>query len=357
MHEEDRLSRHGELTNASSASNDPLATNSSTPQCRHGRVRFASTVLVTEIPCLPHLVLPKPVTSPMGKPLSPPDVEEEHTEPDTNGHQVMVPFSSLSDDYFDSVGHLTDDADFEPHPSRRKQPPSDPSASDGPSTATRQKRRQNASSKRPRGEQNGCVEKRGNEQHVVNCCSTPMLDATANGASDPDCKQLNSPDDERRLCRGKRKRPTESDCARKVLKVGNASTPTSDCLQEGDDHGNGVANGANGRAAHIEENKSDNEATDLDDMFGDLVKRKAAKRADVEKKMKEVEAMGNNEKGLKGGDEVNSAKGKKNGKTKAKRSATRLTEDGLRILTYDDIAADQPPGLNGDCPFDCSCCF
>lgn len=35
----------------------------------------------------------------------------------------------------------------------------------------------------------------------------------------------------------------------------------------------------------------------------------------------------------------------------------RYTEDGLRILTEDDIKAENTLDLNGDCPFDCSCCF
>jgi Eukaryotic protein of unknown function (DUF1764) len=36
----------------------------------------------------------------------------------------------------------------------------------------------------------------------------------------------------------------------------------------------------------------------------------------------------------------------------------RYTEDGLRILTEDDIKAENASSaLNGECPFDCSCCF
>eukprot|EP00172_Hildenbrandia_rubra_P002013 Plantae.Rhodophyta-Hildenbrandia_rubra.ctg26621.p1 GENE.Plantae.Rhodophyta-Hildenbrandia_rubra.ctg26621~~Plantae.Rhodophyta-Hildenbrandia_rubra.ctg26621.p1 ORF type:complete len:542 (+),score=114.01 Plantae.Rhodophyta-Hildenbrandia_rubra.ctg26621:89-1714(+) len=35
----------------------------------------------------------------------------------------------------------------------------------------------------------------------------------------------------------------------------------------------------------------------------------------------------------------------------------RYSSDGLRVYTVDEIAADQPDGLNGSCPFECSCCF
>jgi hypothetical protein len=35
----------------------------------------------------------------------------------------------------------------------------------------------------------------------------------------------------------------------------------------------------------------------------------------------------------------------------------RYTKDGLRILTEDDIKAENTQDLNGECPFDCSCCF
>lgn len=35
----------------------------------------------------------------------------------------------------------------------------------------------------------------------------------------------------------------------------------------------------------------------------------------------------------------------------------RFTDDGLRIYTYEEIMRDQPPNLNGPCPFECSCCF
>lgn len=35
----------------------------------------------------------------------------------------------------------------------------------------------------------------------------------------------------------------------------------------------------------------------------------------------------------------------------------RYTEEGFRVMSVDEIAADQPAGLNGSCPFDCSCCY
>ncbi|KAA8494759.1 hypothetical protein FVE85_3000 [Porphyridium purpureum] len=40
-----------------------------------------------------------------------------------------------------------------------------------------------------------------------------------------------------------------------------------------------------------------------------------------------------------------------------KAGPARYTDEGYRVWTYDEIAADQPEGLNGPCPWDCSCCF
>lgn len=88
---------------------------------------------------------------------------------------------------------------------------------------------------------------------------------------------------------------------------------------------------------------------DLDNMFGNLVRMKAANRASHEKKAKL-------EKQLQNGEDSNLVSSQR-AKSNSKKSPSRFTEDGLRIMTYDEIAADQPPGLNGECPFDCACCF
>ncbi len=84
---------------------------------------------------------------------------------------------------------------------------------------------------------------------------------------------------------------------------------------------------------------------DLEDMFAGLVKSKAERRAAAVKKEKTL------------GEEASKKKPNGASPSRASGNAIRYTEDGLRVYTYDDIAADQPKGLNGPCPFDCSCCF
>lgn len=92
--------------------------------------------------------------------------------------------------------------------------------------------------------------------------------------------------------------------------------------------------------------KQDSDKEEIDNMFVDLVKLRAVKKtADSSKlgaSVKQNEAVGKAE----------------NGKTrKVGGGPTKYTEDGLRIVTYEEMAADQPKGLNGPCPFDCSCCL
>lgn len=106
----------------------------------------------------------------------------------------------------------------------------------------------------------------------------------------------------------------------------------------------------NGDAQKASSSDSEDEE-ELDNLFGDLVKQRAARKAkQLEQQEKEQQEKEQQEK--------RSPKKVKNGATgKHRSSPARYTKDGLRILTYDDIAADQPKGLNGACPFDCSCCF
>lgn len=92
--------------------------------------------------------------------------------------------------------------------------------------------------------------------------------------------------------------------------------------------------------------KRDNDKEEIDSMFVDLVKLRASRKATDNFNLKAIdqrdEAIGNT----------------KNGRTKKTVGGpTRYTEDGLRIVTYEELATDQPKGLNGPCPFDCSCCF
>lgn len=114
----------------------------------------------------------------------------------------------------------------------------------------------------------------------------------------------------------------------------------------GSENGNGLDSGkgeglANGDGNN---NKDDHDAEEIESLFGDLSKRKAAIKGRQSSKQKESSRKGPKE--------------RENGKKKRSHdSPARYTEDGLRIVTIDDIAADQPEGLNGKCPFDCSCCF
>ncbi|CDF37756.1 unnamed protein product [Chondrus crispus] len=100
---------------------------------------------------------------------------------------------------------------------------------------------------------------------------------------------------------------------------------------------------ANGNGPKATSSDSDDEE-EIDDLFDDLVKQRAANKAtQLAQRQKEQQAK---------------PSPKKNGKTKKHQGLpARYTDDGLRILSYDDIAADQPKGLNGACPFECSCCY
>lgn len=88
------------------------------------------------------------------------------------------------------------------------------------------------------------------------------------------------------------------------------------------------------------------EDVDIDAMFAGLSKAKKARRV-------------SNERGANVQDgDVNGTVSKDAAGTNTKRTqGPRFTEEGFRIMSYDDIKADQPNGLNGKCPFDCSCCF
>jgi hypothetical protein len=39
------------------------------------------------------------------------------------------------------------------------------------------------------------------------------------------------------------------------------------------------------------------------------------------------------------------------------RTRSARTEEGYRVFSLEELATDQPEGLNGPCPFDCNCCF
>lgn len=84
---------------------------------------------------------------------------------------------------------------------------------------------------------------------------------------------------------------------------------------------------------------------ELEDLFSGLKKSKAKQREAVAA-AKSVDAS---KQKVKNGVPASMLKKKLNG--------PRFTEEGLRVYTYDEIAEDQPSGLNGPCPFECSCCY
>lgn len=90
---------------------------------------------------------------------------------------------------------------------------------------------------------------------------------------------------------------------------------------------------------------NDDDDMDLDDIFADVSSRKAKKAKALENK--QVAKNGVNKKSKDGSPEVKVAR----------KGGRRYTEEGYRIMTMEEIAADQPKGLKGECPFDCSCCF
>lgn len=104
---------------------------------------------------------------------------------------------------------------------------------------------------------------------------------------------------------------------------------------------------------------NDNDDNDIDNLFATLVKVKAANKASKEAKAREDQ----NEKRRKN-DDVGAGrrspvkpKSRTSASASLKSGARRYTEEGFRIMSMEEIASDQPPGLNGSCPFDCSCCF
>lgn len=113
-------------------------------------------------------------------------------------------------------------------------------------------------------------------------------------------------------------------------------------------NGKAAANGApvkdaklSEAAVSVEKKSNDTDAegmSDLDALFAGLSKKKAAnKKSPQEKQLKKKGASPLSKHGAGGG--------------------IKYTDDGLRVYTMDEIAADQPKELSGPCPFECSCCF
>lgn len=89
----------------------------------------------------------------------------------------------------------------------------------------------------------------------------------------------------------------------------------------------------------------DDDGVDLDSIFAKVSKRKAQKSKILENG--QIEKNGIKYKTKDGSYDIKASR----------KGGRRYTEEGYRIMTMDEIAADQPKGLHGECPFDCSCCF
>uniref|UniRef100_A0A7S3A2X9 DUF1764 domain-containing protein n=1 Tax=Rhodosorus marinus TaxID=101924 RepID=A0A7S3A2X9_9RHOD len=84
--------------------------------------------------------------------------------------------------------------------------------------------------------------------------------------------------------------------------------------------------------------RTSNKSEEIDDLFKGKKKKKPSTETGVNARSQ-------------------SLKSSRGGRRQPDSEEIRYTEDGLRIYTYDDLKRDQPEGLNGPCPFDCSCCF
>lgn len=120
-------------------------------------------------------------------------------------------------------------------------------------------------------------------------------------------------------------------------------------------HATAVPHASDPRLAHgngslakdvMRSSAGDSDEEEIDNMFVDLVKHRAAKRAAQSFKTADSERLN------KVAHETENGRAKK-----VVNRPTRYTEDGLRIVTFEELAADQPKGLGGPCPFECSCCF
>ncbi|PXF43890.1 hypothetical protein BWQ96_06356 [Gracilariopsis chorda] len=97
------------------------------------------------------------------------------------------------------------------------------------------------------------------------------------------------------------------------------------------------------------DHSTDREDSEIDTMFGELVRQKAQKKLEKGRRVNLREDSIKSPKKQASKTEIN--------RPQQKKGPTRYTEEGFRIMTYDEIKADQPLGLNGECPFDCSCCY
>lgn len=322
-----------------------------TPVKRRQSVTFADDVLVTEIPAAAGDTLPRPVSSPIGVAVSESAIAKQRLgEMMTGVGNRRVPkrgrFITFAEEWSDSSDDDDDDPEFvpsldsdgdavlpAPRVARRIRPmrvPGGPGSSDEDQNSEdspggkSKKRKTNAKRRKP-NVQPGEASPNGDKPQAPK--KNDGRQAPASPASEDGIEKA-SPQSSRKK-------------KRKHFHGEGSPTKTS----QGKDPEVTPERPANGHASSPLASR-DGDEDEIDSLFGDLVKHRAAKKARIAwQAAKEQQAGG-------------SPKPVRNGKTKKHRdSPARYTEDGLRIVTYDDMAADQPKGLNGACPFDCSCCF
>ncbi|KAI0562063.1 hypothetical protein FGB62_67g010 [Gracilaria domingensis] len=360
------------------------------------RVRFADNVSVTEIPTVPEHSLPKPVSSPTGVRL----VKDTENDPPLDAALLGVcgdmqhAFTLLcaSDDDYDE----DDDPDFVPgvlaehadvqlpvavrpkrrlipqqlpvpdtsaskpakahnNPSHNSSHNSSPASTPPKSCSSRDKplkqsaeHNKNASSSKPNGIVKSPKRKRSHSKMLST--ENEKSPSASPDAAESKTSPINASDSPRRRKKKKRKlsntaqtdnsaqhqpkSPTPADNKHSPKKVqptaGQAQSnvnspqlnPVLATVQVNKQNG-AVANGAS-------------EDSDIDDMFGQMVRRKAQVRAEQRNRKKVANA--NAEKPVGDGDK---------GKSHKRKGPTRYTEEGFRIMSYDEIKADQPAGLNG----------
>ena len=86
-------------------------------------------------------------------------------------------------------------------------------------------------------------------------------------------------------------------------------------------------------SAQTQEQSSDND--EMSDIFSGLKKPMRSSRRADRNQIKSISSNG----------------------TRNPRGRPKVTEEGWKVYSMDELKADQPENLNGPCPFDCSCCF
>lgn len=347
-----------------------------TPMKKKPSVRFAGQVMVTEIPLAADQSLPKPLSSPIGVPLSEKDSDDDGDDVEDFPSSTPIPFALLTEDTFadddDSDPEFTPDHDLLidtaamkiKRPRRRIVAKRLSDSFDDPQAQSRAKILQSDNLDKRKRIKNGtanfepptasaALDSSSSPQSPSNPKTSPTKnnDSNTQPVLDPDVGTG-------RKSRKKRKRMhdnalTKTEPSAKTQRV----RPAKEALTDAKTNGHSVQH----KEGSTETTSSDRPENgldrrrkgtdndgDLDDMFGDMVKQRAVNKAAKERRIKSARAAT---------EKTGSPRKSKDKYKQGPTGPARYTEDGLRIVSYDELAADQPSGLKGECPFDCSCCF